>query len=244
MLSEFKEYVVTVDDIDIAVKVYGKEGGKPIVLLHGNGQRGENLSNFIDLFDDDYHVLSIDSRSHGDSEDTDKMSIKIMATDVSEVLKFFNIKKAIILGYSDGGNIALRMAIDYPDMVSKMVVISANATPKGIVKQFRVGFSMMKDAMYFLSHKVKLISTTHYAKAKLLTDYPQIKKHELETIDMPVLLVYAEFDLITKRHIKYIYRCLENSRLLIILRTSHFSIVNRYAKYKDDVLDFIKHGIR
>ena len=238
MLKEFKEYIVTVEDIDIYVKVYGT--GKPIVLLHGNGQKGANLNNFVDLFDDTYQVISIDSRSHGQSESTDKMSIKLMAIDVAEVLKYFKIKKASVLGYSDGGNIALRLAIDHPHIVDKMIIISANATPKGIVKEFRVAFNLVKDGMYFLSHKVKLISTSHYAKAKLLTDYPKIKRKELQSIQHDVLLIYAEHDLITKRHITYIYRSIQHSKLLVILRTTHFSIVNRYDKYKTDVLEFLK----
>ena len=107
--------------------------GPPLVMLHGNGEDMSVFSAQVPEFSREFMVISIDSRGHGKSTaGGGKLSLYDMARDVVAVMDDAKIKKAHILGFSDGGNIGLIMAVKYPERVSSLVLTGANADPSGI----------------------------------------------------------------------------------------------------------------
>ncbi len=114
--------------IKIYTEEYGK--GKPLILLHGNGGNISSFSGIIPYFSKSYRTIAIDSRAHGKSEDTgDSLSFEMMADDVASLIDQMKIDSAYVIGWSDGGIIALEIAMRHPEKVIKLASTGANLWP-------------------------------------------------------------------------------------------------------------------
>ena len=117
------------------IKLYYKEkgSGKPLILLHGNGQSGEYFANQIECFSKRYRVIAVDTRGHGQSPRGEApFSIRQFADDLRDFMDGLGLEKADILGFSDGGNIALVFAIRYTERVDRLIVDGANLNTRGV----------------------------------------------------------------------------------------------------------------
>ena len=119
--------LINVNDINLNYEVYGY--GKPIILLHGNGETHNIFDKLIYKLEKEYTVYAVDSRCHGKSEYTKLISYDLMAEDVIEFIKKLNIKTPILYGFSDGGIIGLLIAIKEPQLLSNLIISGANITP-------------------------------------------------------------------------------------------------------------------
>jgi pimeloyl-ACP methyl ester carboxylesterase len=112
-----------VNGVEVYYAVYGK--GDPIVLLHGGFGLIEMFGPVLGILAENHTVIGVDLQGHGRTLPFDRpMSFEAMATDVAEIVTFLGYEKADIAGYSMGGGVALRMALDYPEVVDKLVLIS------------------------------------------------------------------------------------------------------------------------
>ena len=103
----------TVRGINIYTEQYGN--GKPLLLIHGNGGNISSMAKIIPFFSQKYKVIAIDSRAHGKSVDqADSLSFEMMADDNAALLEQMKIDSAYVIGWSDGGIVALVMAIRHP----------------------------------------------------------------------------------------------------------------------------------
>lgn len=119
--------LINVNDINLNCEVYGY--GKPIILLHGNGETHNIFDKLIYKLEKEYTVYAVDSRCHGKSEYTKLISYDLMAEDVIEFIKKLNIKAPILYGFSDGGITGLLIAIKEPQLLSNLIISGANITP-------------------------------------------------------------------------------------------------------------------
>jgi len=96
---------------------YQEKGNKePFALLHGNGEDGSYFRHQIDYFSDIYRVIALDTRGHGKSpRGTGPFTIERFARDLYDFMADLSISKAVILGFSDGANIAMTFTMKYPD---------------------------------------------------------------------------------------------------------------------------------
>ena len=98
--------------MDIKLYYQEKGTGEPLILLHGNGEDSSYFKNQIDYFQNTYRVIAIDTRGHGRSPRGDApFTIEQFACDLYDFMQEHRISNAIILGFSDGANIAMRFAI-------------------------------------------------------------------------------------------------------------------------------------
>ena len=117
------------------IKLYYREkgSGTPLILLHGNGESGEYFVNQIDYFSKQYRVIAVDTRGHGQSPRGEApFSIRQFADDLRDFMDELGLEKADILGFSDGGNIALVFAIRYTERVDRLIVDGANLNTRGV----------------------------------------------------------------------------------------------------------------
>ena len=99
------------------MNLYTKESGsgQPMVLLHGNGEDSSYFVNQISFFESKYLVIAVDTRGHGRSpRGHGTFTLERFADDLKGFLDRRGLRRIILLGFSDGGNIALIFALKYP----------------------------------------------------------------------------------------------------------------------------------
>lgn len=113
---------------------YEEKGtGQPMVLLHGNGEDSSYFKNQIEYFSKKYRVIAVDTRGHGKSErGTALFTLRQFARDLKSFLDEMGLRRIILLGFSDGGNIALIFTILHPQYVDRLILNGANLNPWGM----------------------------------------------------------------------------------------------------------------
>lgn len=201
---------------------YTEQGtGHPLILLHGNGEDSSYFVHQIDHFSKFFHVIAIDTRGHGKSPRGDKpFTIKQFAEDLYEFMNEKGITKANILGFSDGGNIALTFALKYPERVEKLILNGANLYPSGVKPRYQwpiiAGYHIAKlfaNKSEGAKHNTDLLG--------LMVNEPNIEPSDLAKLTIPVLVIAGTKDMIKESHTKLIYKSLPNAQLSII-EGSHF----------------------
>lgn len=99
------------------IKLYYTEQGvgEPLILLHGNGEDGTYFKEQLAFFSKTHRVIAVDTRGHGQSPRGERpFCLETFADDLSDFLDERGIPQASLLGFSDGGNIALLFALKYP----------------------------------------------------------------------------------------------------------------------------------
>lgn len=112
-----------VNGVSIWYQTYGE--GEPLVLLHGGLGTVEMFGPNIEALAKGRKVIGVDLQGHGGTGPLGRpMTFEAMATDVAELITFLGYEKADVMGYSLGGATALRLAIDHPDVVDRLVLVS------------------------------------------------------------------------------------------------------------------------
>lgn len=213
---------------DISLHFVEQGGGKPLILLHGNGEDGSYFKHQINCFSADYRVIAIDTRGHGQSSRGEKpFTIVQFAEDLHDFMDEKGIAKAILLGFSDGGNIALTFALKYPERVERMIVDGANLFPSGVKPLYQWPIE--------LGYRIARLFSKKSDKAKqnaemlgLMVNEPHIDPVELTRLTMPVLVVAGTKDMIKESHTRLIHKSLPNAQLAI-LDGDHF-VANKNAE--------------
>lgn len=108
--------------MDITLYYQEKGDKEPFILLHGNGEDDSYFKNQIDYFSNGYRVIALDTRGHGKSpRGAAPFTIEQFSHDLYEFMAGIEISNAVILGFSDGANIAMKFAIKYPDKVKVLI---------------------------------------------------------------------------------------------------------------------------
>jgi pimeloyl-ACP methyl ester carboxylesterase len=123
---------VKVNDINVHYEIHGK--GEPLLLIQGLGYSSWMWFKQIPDFSREYKVIVFDNRGVGDSDKPDiEYTIEKMADDATGLLKAVGIKSAHVLGASMGGFIAQQMAINYPDMVKSLALVSTSFSGRDVM---------------------------------------------------------------------------------------------------------------
>ena len=224
---------------DIQLHYIEQGQGKPLILLHGNGENCDYFEHQIPCFAKDYRVLAIDTRGHGQSPRGEKpFTIVQFAEDLHDFMDEKAIGKAILLGFSDGGNIALTFALKYPERVDKMIVDGANLFPSGVKPIYQwpieIGYRIAK-----MFAKKSEEAKKNAEMLGLMVNEPHIEPSELARLTMPILVVAGTKDMIKDKHTRLIYNSLPNAKLEIITG-DHFVANKNYEAFNTVVGAFLK----
>lgn len=111
-----------VNGVKLYYEVYGQ--GEPLLLIHGNNSSMASFNNQLEILNKKYQIIGLDSRGQGNSSSNDKkLTYELMADDVNVFLDKVNLKNVNILGWSNGGNIAVILGMEHPDKVKKMAIM-------------------------------------------------------------------------------------------------------------------------
>lgn len=97
--------------------------GKPLIILHGLFGISDNWAALSKLWSEHFTVYAVDLRNHGQSPHSEEWNYEVMANDIIELMGEEKLSDVTILGHSMGGKVAMRLAIDYPMAVSKLIVV-------------------------------------------------------------------------------------------------------------------------
>lgn len=221
--------------MDIRLNFIEQGQGQPLILLHGNGESCDYFEHQIAYFSKQYHVIALDTRGHGQSPRGEKpFTIQQFAEDLHDFMDENGIEKTVILGFSDGGNIALTFALKYPERIEKLILNGANLFPSGVRPLYQwpieIGYRIAK--MFSMkSEKAK----QNAEMLGLMVNEPHIEPSELTCLTMPVLVIAGTKDMIKESHTRLIYKNLPNAQLSII-EGDHF-VANKNADAFNKMVD-------
>ena len=112
--------------MDIELYNQEKGSGEPLILLHGNGENRTYFENQMEFFQSGYRVIALDTRG------PKPFTIEQFSCDLYDFMKSREISKAVILGFSDGANIAMKFAIRHPGMVKALILNGGNLNAAGV----------------------------------------------------------------------------------------------------------------
>ena len=216
-----------------------KGEGFPMVLLHGNGESNEYFEHQIEYFAKDYRVIALDTRGHGQTARGEApFTLEQFVEDLKRFLDGMKLEKVIMLGFSDGGNIALMFALQYPHYLKSLILNGANLNTAGVKPLIQ----MLTCIGYGIASAFALISRGALAKKemlRLMTHEPNINPATLVAITIPVLVIAGNHDLIKRTHTEAIYRALPNAKL-VIMEGDHFIAAKQPKEFNESVEKFLK----
>lgn len=233
-LSKF----IDVNGINIHYQEQGK--GDTILLLHGNGESLKSFSKQIPELSKYFYVIAIDSRGQGYStEDGKQLTYELMAEDVNAFLDKLKVKEANILGWSDGGNIGLILAMKHPEKVEKLAVMGANLYNDKTSVDEKINSTIIKERSRLLTqnnsdNKFKI------ALIDLLLNEPKINPDDLTKITCPTLVMAGSKDVIKEEHTKLIASKIDKSKLVIFDKGTHYEPIENPERFNKTVIEFFR----
>ena len=222
--------------------------GAPVILLHGGLANADYWGNQVPELQKSYRVIVMDSRGHGRStRNNEPYGYDLMASDVIGLMDFLNIRKAAIVGWSDGAIIGLDIAMLHPDRVSKLFAFAANSDPSGVAD---ISKSPVFNAFIARARKEyqKLSPTPDQFQAflaqitRMWATQPNWTAADLQRIVVPTWIVDADHDEAIKRaNTEFIAANIPGSGLLLQPQVSHFSFLQDPGQFTTDLLHFLQH---
>ncbi|MBR2040800.1 MAG: alpha/beta hydrolase [Oscillospiraceae bacterium] len=215
-----------------------KGQGEALILLHGNGENSSIFEKFIEVFSKKYHVIAIDTRGHGKSPMGDeKFSLYQFAEDLKDFMDFHKIEKANILGFSDGGNIAMIFASKHPERVIKLIANGANSKPSGMKTTVHLGMWLVYIiASLFAGFSKKQARIKNLYRIMLFE--PKLTKEELSAITAPTLVLVGTEDMIKEKESRFIAKTIPEAELCFVLG-GHFILKDNFKDYCFAVQKFL-----
>ncbi len=225
--------------MDISLYYREKGNKEPFILLHGNGEDGSYFENQIDYFSDRYRVIALDTRGHGKSpRGNAPFTIEQFSRDLYDFMTGLEISNAIILGFSDGANIAMKFAIKHSNMVKALILNGGNLNSKGVKRTTQIPIEMgYRIASRFASKSPD--AKRNAEMLGLMVNEPNISPAELSKITAPTLVICGKRDMIKESHTKEIAANIPSAKLSII-KGNHFIANKRAAAFNKEIDAFLK----
>jgi pimeloyl-ACP methyl ester carboxylesterase len=232
---------------------YDEEGvGDPLVLCHGGLATNETWAAQMPTFAARFRVIAPERRGHGHTPDVDEpLSYELMAADLIGFLDRMVGGPSHLLGWSDGGIIGLLVAMARPDLVHKLIAVSANFDTSGVVPEFMDELRSLRpdsDDLEVFRTSYEAVSPdgpghwpTVFAKfQEMVSIEPNITVEQLGRISAPTLVLASDDDMISLEHTVALFRAIPHSELAIVPGTSHFLLMEKPELVNRLALDFLE----
>lgn len=114
-----------VNGIRLYYEIHG--AGRPLILLHGGLMHGGMFAPVLDLYAADHRVITVDLQGHGRTADVDRpLDLATMGEDIAALIGHLGLERPDLMGYSLGGGVAFRTAVHHPELIRRLVMVSAN----------------------------------------------------------------------------------------------------------------------
>ncbi|MGO4642835.1 alpha/beta fold hydrolase [Mesorhizobium sp. 2RAF45] len=223
--------------------------GLPVILLHGGlGHSGNWGFQVPALVKAGYQVVVIDSRGHGrSSRDERPYKYELMASDVLAVMDTLHLKKAAMVGWSDGACVALILGMKAADRVTGVFFFGCNMDPSG-TREFEPSPVIDRCFARHAKDYAELSATPDrfdaFVKAVglMMKTEPNYTAADLARTRVPVAIVHSEHDeFIRHEHASCLARSIPASELIILPGVSHFAPLQRPGQFNSVLLAFLEN---
>jgi len=236
-------------DINGVTTYYEEQGaGDPLVLLHGGMSDSSAWGMQLPPLAEAYHVYLPDRRGHGRTYDTDEpFTYEAAATETIAFLEQVVGGPAHLVGWSDGGNVALLVSAQRPDLVRRQVVIGANFHHEGLVEGFGLGEDpdAPEVALFRSGHEALTPEGPEHwpvffhKSARMWAEGPTMTVEDVTRIAAPTLVLAGDDEMITLEHICAMYEALPDGQLAIVPGTSHVLLFEKPELVNRLIVDFL-----
>ena len=243
--SEFRgAHRANVNGISIYYEVYG--AGPPVLALHGAAGFLETMHPYVTALASTHTVIAVDSRAQGRSTDSSApISYALMGDDMIKLLDALHIKQTDVVGWSDGGNIGLDMAMKHPERVRRLVTIGANYDVAGVDKRAMdpASEAQIEGAVRPFYERVAP-DPAHFPimfkkVMTMVNTQPHYTLAQLEQIRARTLIVAGEHDIILYSHTEQLSRAIPGAREIIVVDASHMGPLEKPDLYGRMAAEFL-----
>ena len=210
---------IALNGINYYYEIRGK--GEPLLLLHGGLGPGDMFAPLLPTLTKERQVVLVDLQGHGRTElGTRRFTLEAMGDDMNGLLQKLGYKQVDVFGYSMGGGVGFRLAVQHPQMVRRLVLVSAGYASDGFYPEIRQqqggvnaeAFQYMKDTPMYKGY---------VAVAPKPDDFPRLLdtiggfmkqgydySADVAKLKMPVMLVFGDSDMYRPEHVVKFYQLL------------------------------------
>lgn len=212
--------------------------GEPLILLHGNGENCDYFQGQMDALAEHFHVYALDTRGHGRTpRGGASFTIGQFADDLLGFMDAHQIVHAHLLGFSDGGNIAMVFAIRYPDRVNRLILSGANMDAGGIKRSVQLPIEIgYRIARLFAGRSDA--ARRNAEMLGLMVNDPSLTSADLARIRAKTLVIAGTKDMVKTSHTRLIAKSVPGASLVLI-EGDHFIAAKRPEEFNRAVLDFL-----
>lgn len=197
--------------------------GPTLVFLHGGGDSGEHsFVRQLDVFSEHHHIVAPDQVGQGRTPDVPgPLSYTAMMEDTAELLSMLKLQHVDVVGFSDGGILALMLAVRHPELVRRLVISGVNIAPEGLrpedLEELR---ATQNPKPTTIDEKLAHLWLTSPTEAELNLGL-------LAKITQPVLVISGDRDAIMLEHTLKIFHALPDAKLCVLPGTDHATFSGR-----------------
>lgn len=228
---------------------YDEHGsGEPLLLLHGGLVDGDSFAQQTPAFAERFRVIVPDRRGHGRTADVDgPISYDVMADDTIAFIEALGIGPAHLVGWSDGGDVGLLVAIKRPNLVRRLVTIGSNFSADGLTREAAEAFKPdTPTSAVPIMHETWKVNAVEPDRFDAVLEKMQqcwfdyaIPTADLARITAPTLVMVGDDDITRFEHTIELYDTIPDAQLAVIPGTSHLVPLEKPDLVNQLVLDFL-----
>jgi len=251
IMTELRSGYAAVNGLNLYYEIHG--AGRPLIVLHGGLGSTAMFLEILPALTGNRQVVAVDLQAHGRTADIDRpLSYQLMADDMAALIAHLGLDKADFMGYSLGGAVALRAAIQHPQTVGKLVLISVPLRRNGWYPEVLAAMAQIGPASAEMM-KPSPIYAEYARVAPRPDDFPQLLakmgtllrqdydwSSDLSALKAPPLLVFGDNDAVRPAHIVEFFQLLGGgqkdagwdrsgmsaARLAILPGVTHYDILS------------------
>ena len=215
----------TVNGLKMYYEIYGQ--GKPLVLIHGGGSTIEtSFGNIIPLLAKHRQIIGVELQAHGHTNDRDTdLTFEQDADDVAKLLENLQLTKTDFLGFSNGGQTTIEIALRHKNLVGKIILASAFYKRDAAVPQFWDGFDkatldimpkVLQDGYLKANNDEKGLLNMFNKDVQRMKAFRGWTEEQMKSINAPTLVINGNNDVGSVEHAVQLYRIIPNCELAIL----------------------------
>jgi pimeloyl-ACP methyl ester carboxylesterase len=250
---EFRKGYAPVDGLSIYYEIHGSAHAAypPLVLLHGGGDTIQtSFSKLLPELARSRQVIAFEQQGFGHTADIPDrpFSFEQSADDTAALLNYLHFEQADVFGFSNGGTIALQVAIRHPHLVRKLVIASGFFNHDGAEPAFWDGFQQaqlrempreLRDSYVAAAPHPENLQMFFDKCVQRMRDFKDISIDTMRGIRSPALVIVGDADVMRPEQAVEEYRLIPHSRLAVLPGTDHMTLTSRSAWLAPMINEFL-----